>query len=214
MKTLLIITGPQGSGNHLWSKIFALHPEVSGWSALLDTYWIRHDQEPFSACWQDSSLLKNYDWSQRDYHVTSISCPYFDGTQLTIPKIHDFAQQAQDCGLQIQLAIIGRDQNILGYQETRVRGRSTFAFAQAEYKKLTVWNPVYLSYELLHLYQHSYLEQISKTLGVPIACNDARLQEILSDDTNQKYFQPVAHHWVDKLTKGIMIGSTLEKDTQ
>jgi hypothetical protein len=26
MKQLLIFTGPQGSGNHLWSKIFALHP--------------------------------------------------------------------------------------------------------------------------------------------------------------------------------------------
>jgi hypothetical protein len=113
--------------------------------------------------------------------------------------------KAKQCGLQVQLAIIGRDQNILGFQETRVRGRPTFGMAQGEYKKLTDLNPVYLSYELLHLYQGSYLEQISKTLDFPIASNDSRLTEILSDDTNKKYFQPVEHHWVDRLTKGVMI---------
>jgi hypothetical protein len=46
MKKLLIITGPQGSGNHMWSKILALHPAVNGWSALLEEYWIPHDREP------------------------------------------------------------------------------------------------------------------------------------------------------------------------
>jgi hypothetical protein len=77
--------------------------------------------------------------------------------------------------------------------------------SQEAYKKLASWNPVYLSYELLHLYQSNYLAQISKTLDFPIAYNDDRLLEILKDDTNQKYVQPVAHHWVDKLTKGIMV---------
>jgi hypothetical protein len=205
MKQLLIFTGPQGSGNHLWSKIFALHPEVAGWSALLDTYWIPHDQEPFATCWKNPAQLQQHDWSKKDYHVTSISCPYFDGSQLVVPNIAEFAAQALGCGLQVKIAIIGRDQNILGMQETRVRGRSTFYMAQEAYKKLASWNPVYLSYELLHLYQGSYLAQISKTLDFPIAYNDDRLSEILKDDTNQKYFQPVAHHWVDKLTKGIMI---------
>lgn len=205
MKQLLIFTGPQGSGNHLWSKIFALHPEVEGWSALLDNYWIPHDQEPFAPCWKDPAQLQQYDWSAKDYYVTSISCPYFDGSQLVVPNIVEFAAQAMGCGLQVKIAIIGRDQNILGMQETRVRGRPTFYIAQEVYKKLASWNPVYLSYELLHLYQGSYLAQISKTLDFPIAYNDDRLLEILKDDTNQKYVQPVAHHWVDKLTKGIMV---------
>ena len=31
MAKILIITGPQGSGNHLYSKIFAMHPLVNGW---------------------------------------------------------------------------------------------------------------------------------------------------------------------------------------
>jgi hypothetical protein len=205
MKKLLIITGPQGSGNHMWSKILALHPAVTGWSALLEEYWIPHDRETFAAHWKDFEKLTTYDWSLSDYYVTSISCPYFDGNQLITPDIAGFAEKAKQCGLQVQLAIIGRDQNILGFQETRVRGRPTFGMAQAEYKKLTDLNPVYLSYELLHLYQGSYLEQISKTLDFPIASNDSRLTEILVDDTNKKYFQPVEHHWVDRLTKGVMI---------
>jgi hypothetical protein len=205
MKKLLIFTGPQGSGNHLWSKIFALHPAVAGWSALLDTYWIPHDQEPFAECWRDPGLLKNYDWSQRDYYVTSISCPYIDDTRWAVPDIAGFARQAKECGLEVQIAIIGRDQTILGFQETRVRGRSTFETAQEQYEKLAEWNPVYLSYELLHLYQSSYLRQISKTLDFPIAYNDARLTEILRDDTNQKYIHPIDHHWTDKLMKTVKI---------
>ena len=205
MKKLLIFTGPQGSGNHLWSKIFALHSAVAGWSALLNTYWIPHDQEPFAECWRDPGLLKNYDWSQRDYHVTSISCPYIDDTRWAVPDIQSFATQAMGCGLEVQLAIIGRDQNIIGFQEARVRGRSTFSIAQDEYEKLAEWNPVYLSYELLHLYQSSYLRQISKTLDFPIAYNDARLTEILRDDTNQKYIHPIDYHWTDKLMKTVKI---------
>jgi hypothetical protein len=205
MKKLLIFTGPQGSGNHLWSKIFALHPAVAGWSALLDTYWIPHDQEPFAECWKDPGLLKNYDWSQRDYYVTSISCPYIDDTRWAVPDIQNFATQAMGCGLEVQLAIIGRDQNIIGFQEARVRGRSTFSIAQEQYEKLTEWNPVYLSYELLHLYQSSYLRQISKALDFPIAYNDSRLTEILQDDTNQKYIHAIDHHWTDKLMKTVKI---------
>jgi hypothetical protein len=205
MKKLLIFTGPQGSGNHLWSKIFALHTKVAGWSALLDTYWIPHDQEPFAKYWRDPEQLKNYNWSLKEYHVTSISCPYIDDARVAIPDIVKFAQEARNCGLKVQLAIIGRDQTVLEFQETRVRGRSTFEIAQEEYKKLAEWSPVYLSYELLHLYQGRYLEQISKTLEFPIAYDDIRLAEILKDDTNQKYVQPVEHHWVDKLTKNVRI---------
>jgi hypothetical protein len=205
MKKLLIFTGPQGSGNHLWSKIFALHPEVAGWSSLLDTYWIPHDQEPFAECWRDPGLLKNYDWSQRNYHVTSISCPYIDDTRWAVPDIQSFATQAMACGLEVQLAIIGRDQTIIGFQEARVRGRSTFSIAQEQYQKLAEWNPVYLSYELLHLYQSSYLRQISKALDFPIAHNDPRLAEILKDDTNQKYIHPIDQHWTDKLMKTVKI---------
>ena len=61
---ILIITGPQGSGNHLFSKIFALSPEVQGWAALNEKYWIGHDQEPFAEYWHDPSLLENFKWER------------------------------------------------------------------------------------------------------------------------------------------------------
>ena len=64
---------------------------------------------------------------------------------------------------------------------------------------------MYLSYELLHLYQGSYLRQVSKLLDFPIAYEDTRLQEILKDDTNQKYIHPIDHHWTDRLMKTVKI---------
>ena len=76
MAKMLILTGPQGAGNHLWSKIFSLHPEVYGWKTLLENYWEAHRfAEPFARYWRDPSLLKEFNWAQSDYYFTSISCP-------------------------------------------------------------------------------------------------------------------------------------------
>lgn len=47
MKKLLILTGPQGSGNHLMAKIFSTHPEVAGWTALSEKYWVTSISVPF-----------------------------------------------------------------------------------------------------------------------------------------------------------------------
>jgi len=201
MKQLLIITGPQGSGNHVWSKIFALHPAVYGWRDLNQTYWIGHDQEPFAECWADTDKLKDFDWSQSNYYVTSVSCPYMNNGERTVPNLIGFAAQAMGCGIRVQFAIIGRDRNILGFQETRVRGESTFESAVEQYQKLATWNPAYLSYELLQLYSYNYLRQLSISLEFPIDYSNVHIAEILKDDTNQKYFQPVEHHPTDDLAK-------------
>jgi hypothetical protein len=201
MKRLLIITGPQGSGNHVWSKIFALHPEVYGWKELNQTYWIGHDREPFAECWSNTDRLSEFDWNQSDYYVTSVSCPYMLNGERTVPDLVGFAAQAMGCGITIQFAIIGRDRNVLGFQETRVRGESTYNTAIEQYRKLTTWNPVYLSYELLQLYSTDYLRQLSILLEFPIDYRNDQIAEILKDDTNQKYFQPVAHHPTDDLAQ-------------
>lgn len=201
MKQLLIITGPQGSGNHMWSKIFALHPQVQGWRALLDTYWIGHDQEPFAHCWAQPDLLKNFDWSSSDYFVTSISTPYINNGERTVPNIVRFAATALGLGISVKIAVLGRDQNILTYQETRVRGEPTFSTAQQEYKKLASWRPVFLSYELLHLYREQYLQQTSALLDFPIDYANPQIDIILEDDTNAKYFAPVEHHPTDDLAR-------------
>ena len=199
MKTILILTGPQGSGNHLWSKIFALHPQVTGWSELLTEYWIGHDQEPFAKYWQDPSQLKYYRWAQSDWFVTSISVPYMLNGESTVPDFRSFVREAQNLGHRVKFAILGRDQNIVRMQETRVRGAVTVDQALAAYDPLA--SPVFLSYELLHLYGRKYLDSVSQQLGFPIAAGDSRLETILDEDTNSKYFSPIKHHPTDDLAR-------------
>ena len=201
MKTLLIITGPQGSGNHLWSKIFAQHPDVYGWHALLHEYWIGHDQEPFAECWADTEKLKEFDWGRCKYFVTSVSVPYMLNGERTVPDIVRFAACAMGLGIRVKIAIIGRDRNILQYQETRVRGEPTYDLALKEYEKLRTWAPVFLSYELLHLYGNLYLQQLANQLEFPIDYSSPGLTNILTDDTNSKYFKPVKHHPTDDLAQ-------------
>ena len=200
-KTLLIVTGPQGSGNHLWSKIFALHPDVYGWHALLHEYWIGHDQEPFAEYWENPDRLGEFNWGECEYFVTSVSTPYMLNGERTVPDIVRFAATAMGLGIRVKIAIIGRDRNILNYQQTRVRGEPTVDIALAEYEKLLTWDPVFLSYELLHLYRENYLHQIAKQLEFPMDFAHPQLTNILVDDTNSKYFQPVAHHATDDLAK-------------
>jgi len=200
-KRLLIVSGPQGSGNHVWSKIFALHSAVYGWKELNQTYWIGHDQEPFADCWNNTDRLKEFDWSQSDYYVTGVSCPYMNNGERTVPNLIGFAAQAMGCGIDVRFAIIGRDRNVLTFQETRLRGEPTYDIAVEQYRKLATWNPVYLSYELLQLYSNDYLRQLSILLEFPIDYNNAHIAEILKDDTNQKYFQPVTHHPTDDLAR-------------
>jgi hypothetical protein len=199
MKTILILTGPQGSGNHLWSKIFALHPQVSGWRALLTSYWIGHDQEPFAEYWQDPEQLRHYKWAQSDWYVTSMSVPYMMNGVPTVPDFKAFVNKLQIAGVRIKFAVLGRDRNIVEMQQARVRGAPTLATALAEFDQLSA--PAFLSYELLHLYGQKYLENIQQQLEFPIATNDPRLKDILAEDANTKYFHPIAHHTTDDLAR-------------
>ena len=195
MKHLLIITGPQGSGNHLFSKLFAVHPLVNGWKALLDTYWIGHDQEPFADLWRDPSLITNYDWSSHDYHVTSISCPYRDNGEDAWPKYDQFINAIQAQGINIIVAVIGRDQNILVYQETRLRKRITYTDFISQLPKLLKYKTIFLSQELAYLYKDQYLCQIAKEIDFPFEYQE----DILIEDANAKYLQPINANWLDPL---------------
>jgi hypothetical protein len=38
-------------------------------------------------------------------------------------------------------------------------------------------------------------------MGFPIAFNDVRLKDIIKEDTNKKYFQPIEYHPTDDLIK-------------
>jgi len=199
MKTLLILTGPQGSGNHMWSKIFALHRQVLGWRALNSEYWIGHDQEPWAYYWNNPQDLRNAPWGASDWHVTSMSVPYMNNGEATVPDFKSFVSGVQNLGHRVKIAVLGRDQNILKYQQTRVRGTTTFDAALAEYSKFSM--PTFLSYELLHLYKRQYLQRVEKDLEFPIDFTNPLIDHILTEDTNAKYFQQVTEQPTDALAK-------------
>jgi hypothetical protein len=121
--------------------------------------------------------------------------------ECTVPDIVRFAATVMGQGIRVKIAIIGRDRNILTYQETRVRGETTFEIAQKEFELLRTWSPVFLSYELLHLYRDLYLQQLSDQLEFPIDYDNPAVDIILQDDTNSKYFKPVLHHATDDLAR-------------
>ena len=186
-KQLLILTGPQGSANCLWSKIFTLYPRVVGHQATLDN------------CWQHPERLADFDWSQSDYFVTSISCPYMLDGERTVPDFAKFIHTVKSLGHQVKLAIVGRDRNVVGMEQTRVRGKPTLETAIGEYQKLSGQLPHFLSYELLHLYRGEYLKMLNVHLQFPIVYDEKSIAPILAEDANAKYFCLVEHHWVDDL---------------
>jgi hypothetical protein len=199
MKTLLILTGPQGSGNHLWSKIFALHNKVNGWHALLNDHWIGHDEEPWAHYWLNPAELKHAPWTVSDWHVTSISVPYMNNGSPSVPDFKSFVSGVQNLGYRVKIAVLGRDKNILEYQESRVRGNPTFDQALAEYSRFAL--PAFLSYELLHLYGRQYLQKIERELEFPMAWDHPDLEKILAQDTNRKYFQAAAEQPLDAIIR-------------
>ena len=191
MKTMLIITGPQGSGNHLFSKIFALHPDVYGWDQLLDTYWIAHKDEPFAEHWNRPELLKSFDWSQSDYYVTSISCPYHNVDVPTVPNYQEFIDTLGELNIRVKIAVIGRDQTILESQQQRIRNRVSLPNFLAQLDYLNSFNPIYLSQELLYLYKEHHVANIAGLLDFPVDSNNSKIGEILATDANSKYIRDI-----------------------
>lgn len=196
-KRLLIITGPQGSGNHLFSKIFALHDDVFGWKDLNKQYWIAHDKEPFAEAWHDVSKLKDVDWGGKDYAVTSISCPYAYKGVTTEPNYDNFITEAKSLGYDVSVAIIGRDQNIIKYQQQRVRYTHSYPKFSSKLESLMQHQPVFLSTELLYLYKEYYVRSLSSLVGIPVDSSRDTVNSILAVDTNEKYFAPADDQELD-----------------
>lgn len=186
--TLLIITGPQGSGNHLFSKIFALHKDVVGWPELLNTHWLGHKDEPFQHLWIDPSNIDKFDWSKSKYFVTSISTPYVHNKTHAIPKYKEFISKAKNHAT-IKIGIIGRDKTILKFQQQRVRrGEHTTPLALRAFKELPdLAETFYLSQELFYLYGKDYLKNICNMINFPIDYNNDYIIKIKKDEANKKY---------------------------
>ena len=192
-KQMLILTGPQGAGNHLWSKVFSQHSDVYGWKSLLENYWEPHrTTEPFAKYWRDPELLDDFDWTQSDYYVTSISVPLGipndDVNPLWTPDLEQFKNKVESLGIQTQFAVVGRDQNILREQQTRIRSESTLPLFLEQMPK----QPIFLSYELLYLYKDRYVETLD--VNIPINSN---VEHLLVEDANNKYVHSVESSELD-----------------
>ena len=200
-KKLLIITGPQGSGNHLFSRLLSLHPDVSGWEELKEKYWVPSDQEPFADYWVKPELLNLDKFYGYQHHLANVSCPFmYDGVRY-VPKILEVAERAKLLGIDVQIAIIVRDQNINAEQQLRVRGEVTTPIAQDYYyNRLLKSNfPVhFLDHEAFFLHKEHYLKWVSKILNFPISWDSPDIMKFINKDANHKYIKYVDEYWLDK----------------
>lgn len=200
-KKLLIITGPQGSGNHLFSRLLSLHPSVQGWDELLDKYWVPSDQEPFADYWIDPNKLHAEQFAGYKYHLANVSCPFmYDGVRY-VPRILEVAEVAASFGVQVQIAIIVRDQNINAEQQKRVRGEVTTPIAQDYYYNTLLKSrfPVhFLDHEAFFLHKEHYLKWVSKILDFPVELDPEKINRFIDTDANHKYVKYVDKYWLDQ----------------
>ena len=200
-KKLLIITGPQGSGNHLFSRLLSLHPAVSGWEELLNQYWVPSDQEPFADYWVDPDKLQADQFAGFRYHLANVSCPFmYDGVRY-VPKILEVAERASSYGVDVEIAIIVRDQNINAEQQRRVRGEVTTPIAQDYYYNTLLKSsfPVhFLDHEAFFLHKEHYLKWISKIVDFPVELDPVKINQFIDKDANHKYVRYVEEYWLDQ----------------
>lgn len=200
-KQLLIITGPQGSGNHLFSRLLSLHPAVSGWEELKEKYWVPSDQEPFADYWVYPELLTSKKFDGFQYHLANVSCPFmYDGVRY-IPKILEVAERAQSLGIAVQIAIIVRDQNINAEQQRRVRGEITTPIAQNYYYNTLLQSKFsvhFLDHEAFFLHKEHYLKWVGQILDFPVELDPVKINQFINKDANHKYVKYVNEYWLDK----------------
>jgi hypothetical protein len=211
MKKLLIITGPQGSGNHLFSRLLSNHPDVNGWDELKDKYWVPSDQEPFAEYWVDPDKLTLEHFEGKDYHLANVSCPFFYNGIRYVPRILEVAERARSFGIEVEIAIIVRDQNINKLQQIRVRKEYTTPIAQDYYYNTLLtssFNIHFLDHEAFFLHKQHYLKWVSKILEFPISTGPEILK-FIEQDANSKYIQYVEHHWLDD---EVLAGCTPNRD--
>lgn len=200
---LIIATGPQGSGNHLFAKLFGSNPNIFAWPSLQDKYWEGHDMEPFADYWHDPESLLDFDVSKYPYYYASQGTPYiFDGEQRipNYPLFHAYATQV----FEVSYMIIGRDRNILEHQQNRVRGKHTTPLFLEQLKHFKDHHHIYACQELAYLYGIEYINNLEQQLYILRKHrnnNQEKVAEILSEDKNRKYMQYVEHTELDELIK-------------
>jgi hypothetical protein len=200
-KKLLIITGPQGSGNHLFSRLLSLHPDVAGWEELKNKYWVPSDLEPFADYWVQPELLTAEKFYGYQCHLANVSCPFmYDGVRY-VPRILEVAERAKLLGIDVQIAIIVRDQNINAEQQRRVRGEITTPIAQDYYYNTLLKSefPVhFLDHEAFFLHKEHYLKWVGQILNFPVELDLEKINRFIDNDANHKYIKYVDKYWLDE----------------
>ena len=203
MKTFIIMTGPQGSGNHLFSKALGQNDEIWGWH--MRDYWEAHDQEPFAHYWNEPSDFVHFDYPKKDFILTSVSCPYFHHGKERVPDYELFSSYIK-LNAKIKYLIIGRDKTILDYQQLRLRKKHTTHVFKDNIDYLIKQDHMFISQELLYLYGLPYLNSIEKWIGVNETKDDTILKDILKTDANNKYIKQVDKTDLDRLVESLMKG--------
>ena len=221
MTNILVITGPQGTGNHVFSKVLSMHKDVYGWDQLLREYWVNHDAAPFKDIWREPEKIDSYFWKEPNY-VLSVSGPYvenIDGVRHTIyPNYKEVLKRLSKKG-NLMVGIIGRDQNITAQNQVRKRGVESFHNFLNKIDDLVEYKHTFLSVELLYMFRHQYVKSLNSVLNIPVDYVNEKLHYILNKDPNAKYVHYVEHSWLDKRRNdvGSMVDGSLphvEKDTK
>ncbi len=205
------MTGPQGSGNHMFSKMFASNPHVGGWKSLNKTFWEGHHIEPFYYVWRGDRKLAIEDFEGSHYWVTSVSIPVLVKGGNHNVDIIDFYNQAKDLGINVQLGVITRDKNILEHQQTRVRKQSTIHNFMEMLDKVDAEGIKYhmFSHESLVLHGSRYTSYIMDLVGYPNEFDKDIIDEIVKHNSNKKYMKYVDEYWLDEEIVKATIDSTL-----
>ena len=223
MANILVISGPQGTGNHVFSKVLSMHSNVYGWDQLLRVYWINHDNAPFKDIWNTPENIDNYDWTEHENYVLSVSGPYVDKDAMGVrqtkyPDYKEVLRRLNDKG-NLQVGIIGRDQNITAQNQLRKRGVESLHNYLNKIEDIMKYRHTFLSVELLYMFRHQYVKSLDRVLDIPVDSTDERLHYILNKDPNAKYVHYVEHSWLDKRRNNVgeMIDGSVphvEKDTK
>jgi len=223
MANILVISGPQGTGNHVFSKVLSMHSNVHGWDQLLREYWINHDNAPFKDIWNTPENINNYDRTEHENYVLSVSGPYVDKDAMGVrhtkyPNYKEVLRRLNEKG-NLQVGIIGRDQNITAQNQLRKRGVESLHNYLNKIEDIMEYRHTFLSVELLYMFRHQYVKSLDSVLDIPVDYTNERLHYILNKDPNAKYVHYVENSWLDRRRNDIghMIDGSkphVEKDTQ
>ena len=196
-KRLLILTGPQGSGNHMFSRVFSWHPDVQGWEALKHNYWVPSDQEPFAEYWVYPERLTPEHFNGSQYFFANVSAPFFYDGERQLPKIDEVARRAQDFGVEVVIGLVTRDKNINMQQQDRVGGDITWGQAMHYYRQNLLQNFEchFISNETFFAWNYDYLLYLGRLLKFPVDIE--RGMDMVDTNPNRKYIKAVDEHWLD-----------------